>query len=51
MFYTGLDLHKSFSYITTMDDKDQNVTLCSFVACDKLLDCYLQTNIWIIVYL
>lgn len=25
MFYTGLDLHKSFSYITTMDDKGQIV--------------------------
>ena len=25
MLYTGLDLHKSFSYITTMDDKGQIV--------------------------
>ena len=25
MLYTGLDFHKSFSYITTMDDKGQIV--------------------------
>ncbi len=25
MFYTGLDFHKSFSYITTMNDKGQIV--------------------------
>ena len=25
MLYTGLDLHKSFSYITTMNDKGQIV--------------------------
>ena len=26
MLYTGLDLHKSFSYITTMDDRGQIVS-------------------------
>ena len=27
MLYTGLDLHKSFSYITTMNDKGENMNI------------------------
>ena len=26
MLYTGLDLHRSFSYITTMNDKDKIIS-------------------------
>lgn len=26
MLYTGLDLHRSFSYVTTMDDKGEIIS-------------------------
>ena len=38
MLYTDLDLHKSFSYITTMDDKGQIVGQKKLPSNGELID-------------
>ena len=38
MLYTGLDLHKSFSYITTMNDKGETISQRNLPSNGEIVD-------------